>query len=199
MATFTTHTEGGSWNGGGSDVPNCSLSQRTAINAALADIQTKLNSWGLPCLTGLRDSIQDMLNCSLEVDCDNDCDLNGYTYRGSGKITICPPTFADTQARINAVVFHEIVHAAGGTELDAEALENHFYTGNGATSPSSSDWDSFHDDGGEYVIWDEDSGDLFEKCVDSGSWDEGDTVTRGVELTPNFNEPDGGGDGGSWV
>ena len=167
MATFTTHTEGGSWSGGGDEVPNCNASQRADINTALNDIQTKLDNWNLDCLTNVRNMLQDMLNCSLEIDCDNDCDLNGYTYRGSGKITICPPTFADTQNRINAVVFHELIHAVGGTELDSEALENHFYTGSGATTPSSGDWDKFRDDGGEFIIWDEDSGALFEKCVES--------------------------------
>lgn len=199
MATFTTHTEGGSWHGGGgTEVPNCTTSRRTLIRNALTAIQPILDSWGLECLNGLRNQLQDFLNCSLEIDCEG-CDIVGKAGRGSGKITMCN-SFLDgaTQARVNAAVFHEMVHAAGGTELDSEALENHFFNGAGATTPTSGDWPKFHDDGGEYVIWDESSGELFEKCVDEGAWNESDTVTRGTRLNPNFIEPSGTDDGG-WV
>lgn len=198
MTTFTTHSEGGGWSGGGTDVPNCSPARRTLINNALSTIQNTLNSWELNCLTDLRNELQDFINCSLEVDCE-DCDIDGKSVRGSGKITLCDSSLdSSTQQRITAIVFHEMIHAAGGTELDAEALENHFFGGSGATAPTSDDWEKFHDDGGEFVIWDEGTGQLFEKCVEEGSWNESDTVTRGIQLRPTFIEPPSSGNGGGW-
>ncbi len=200
MATFVTTTTGGSWTGGGTTTFTCNATQRTQVNTALAVIQGILNNWNLPCLTGLRNELQDFINCALEINCDGSCSsgIVGYSGIGSGRINLCTGAFSGTQQRLNAITFHEMIHAAGGTELDAEALENHFFAGSGATAPTSGDWDDFHDDGGEFVIWNEDTGQLFERCVESGSWYESDTVTQGVQLNPNFIEPNGG-DGGSWI
>lgn len=48
---------------------------------------------------------------------------------------------ARTQARdrLRAVVFHELVHATGEKELDAEVLENLVFAGRGATPPGPED------------------------------------------------------------
>lgn len=200
MPTFVTTTTGGSWTGGGTTTFTCNTAQRNQVNTALATIQRIIFDWGFPCLIGLRNELLDFLNCTLEINCDSSCPSNivGYSGIGSGRINLCTGAFTGTQQRLNAIIFHEMIHAAGGTELDAEALENHFFAGRGATTPTASDWDDFHDDGGEFVIWDEDTGRLFERCVESGAWYESDTVTRGDQLTPIFIEPDGG-DGGSWI
>jgi hypothetical protein len=203
MARFKTHTEGGSWDGGGTEVPNCSVAQQNALNAALRSIQGVLANWNLPCIAHVRDRLQDRLNCSLLLNCESgsDCDgLNGWTdSRGSPNITICPATFSSTQQRIVAVLFHELVHSVGGTELDSEALENHFFARGGATFPTSDDFPKFDSEGGEFVIWDKPSGNVFEKCESGGSWDSAPTVTRGQQLGVNFPNPPPPSGGGSWV
>lgn len=191
MATISD----GSWSGDG---PACSVEHTALIQTALSDIQGVLDGWDLPCLTDLRDQLQDYLDCSIEIECE-DCEFAGMARRGSDSLTMCED-FMDgaTQQRITAVVFHEMVHAAGGTELDSEALENHFFASGGATTPTSGDWPKFHDDEGEFVIWDEDSGEVFEKCVEEGSWNESDSVSQGAQLNVSFIEPAGGDDGGGW-
>ena len=198
MARFTTHTEGGSWTGGGTEVPNCSAGQQRLINAALAVVQTIVNSWSLGCLTSVRDRLQDRLNCSLEIDCDpSGCPgLDGFS---TGSYVALCNTLGKTSQRIAAVLFHEMVHSVGGTELDAEALENHFFFGNGATPPFGDDFPKFHSEGGEFVIWDTTTGSIFEKCEQGGSWDSSPTITRGTQLIPNFPDPPSGGGGGSWI
>jgi hypothetical protein len=92
-----------------------------------------------------------------------------------------------------------MVHSVGGTELDAEALENHFFGGAGATPPTDpEDFDDFRANGGEFVIWDATTGAVFEKCLSGGSWDTAPTVTRGVQLGVAFNDPTPPS-GGSWI
>lgn len=202
MARFRTHTEGGSWDGGGTEVPNCSLAEQGMVIAALNTIQALLNNWSLPCVVSLRDRLQDRVNCSLLLDCGrgSNCDgLAGVTdSRGSPNVTLCGTTLDGTQQRLTAVLFHEMVHSAGGTELDSEAMENHFFGGNGATFPTSGDFPQFDSDGGEYVIWDKASGNVFEKCQSGGSWNSSPTVTQGVQLAVNFPNPPSSG-GGSWI
>ena len=58
----------------------------------------------------------------------------------------------------DAIVFHEIIHSCGGTELDSEAFENHCYRNCGATAPTSDDFPKFRDDGGRWVNWNGSSG-----------------------------------------
>lgn len=204
MATFRTTTQGGSWNGGGTQVPTCNLQQRTDILAALAAIQRLLNAWSLPCLNNVRDRLQDRINCSLEINCSSgsDCSgLAGYTdSRGSPKVTLCGGTTGGTMAGLTAVLFHEMVHSVGGTELDAEALENHFLGSAGATFPTEpDDFDKFRDEGGEYVTWDAATGNVFEKCVEGGSWNSAPTVTQGRQLSVSFVEPSPPSGGGGWI
>jgi hypothetical protein len=48
---------------------------------------------------------------------------------------------------LTAVLFHELVHVAGGWELDAEYFENLFFPeGKGATRPTYDDWPEFKED-----------------------------------------------------
>jgi len=169
------------------------------INTALADIRARVNGCTLNGLGPLRDRLIDMVNCSLEIDCSTSscATLEGQTRRGEAKVTLfCPAS--QTQNRLNAVLFHEMIHAAGGTELDAEALENHCYAGAGANAPTLDDWAKFEGDGGEFVIWDSATGQLFVKIETGGSWIEPPTVTRGDMLTPIFLKP-AGAPGGSWI
>ncbi|MFB3818224.1 MAG: hypothetical protein ACE147_11220 [Candidatus Methylomirabilales bacterium] len=73
-------------------------------------------------------------------------------------IWIQPRTFRPSpgapRSRLPAVLFHELVHVAGGSELDAEAFENLlFTTAEGAVPPTSGDWSSFaaHQGVGQWV------------------------------------------------
>lgn len=202
MARFRTHTEGGSWTGGGTEVPNCNANQIAMIQTSLNAIQNIVNNWGLPCLEGVRTSLQDRLNCSLLIDCNpGGCEgLDGFTdSQGSPNVALCNNALNGTQQRLTAVLFHEMVHSVGGTELDAEALENHFLGGNGATFPTSGDFPDFSSNGGEFTIWDSATGNVFERCVEGGSWNSSPTVTQGIQLSVNFPMPAGGGGGGSWI
>lgn len=205
MATFRTQTQGGSWTGGGTEVPTCNGAQQASINTAMRRIRTLLGNWNLPCLNHVRDSLLDRLNCSMVINCSSgsDCPSGRRAYtdsRGSPNITLCPPTTSDTIQGLTATLFHEMVHSVGGTELDAEALENHFLASNGAIAPTNGDFDSFRSDGGEFVIWNEATGNVFERCVEGGSWNSSPKVTQGVQLGVNFVDvsPPGGG-GGSWI
>jgi len=65
-------------------------------------------------------------------------------------IWLTPQTFAPWKdikprtPRLSAVLLHELVHAAGGMELDAETFENMLFTHEeGASAPSEDDWPEF--------------------------------------------------------
>lgn len=163
---------------------SCSTAHQARINDALGIVQRTIANWNLPCLSDLRTQIVDYLDCGVTISCD-DCDINGSSVVGSDAFTLCED-FLDTATlqRIAAVAFHEIVHAAGGTELDAEALENHFFAGAGATAPTAGDWPLFQSDGGQFVIWDSSTGELFELCMEDSF-----TTTPGTQLTPVFVPP----------
>lgn len=52
--------------------------------------------------------------------------------------------------RLTAVLFHELVHVAGGSELDAEVFENLlFLKGEGASPPTVADWKEFETNKGK--------------------------------------------------
>jgi hypothetical protein len=189
MARTATHTQGGSWLGGGTIVEHCSPNERTMITNALNDIRTTIGT----CIPGdaadLRQRINDMLASALLIDCNaaGCAGLDGFTpVRGEFRVTVCPGPFG-SQNRTNAVLFHEMVHAAGGTELDAEAFENHCYAGRGAVAPTPGDFPLFRSDGGTWTIWDESTGEVFTKRREGGSW-VGDPVriVRGDRLSVNF-------------
>ncbi len=65
-----------------------------------------------------------------------------YAYTTGPCIWICERSFAAGQARLEAVLCHELVHAACGCELDAEAFERALFPG-AATDPDPGDWDDF--------------------------------------------------------
>ncbi len=191
MARTATHTEGGSWLGGGTLVDNCDANQRQMIANALNDIRNTINGGCIPNEAAqLRQRLQDMLSCSLLIDCNPPgCEgLDGRTpVRGEFRVIVCAGGFGAGQNRANAVLLHEMVHAAGGTELDAEAFENNCYGGRGATSPTADDFPKFRSDGGTWTIWDESTGQVFTKRREGGSWiGDPERITRGTQLTPVF-------------
>ena len=161
---------------------SCSDAHRQIIERCLETIQGILNAWDLPCLTDVRDQLQFYLDGGLEIACE-DCAIDGMT-REDDAIILCRDALDNnSQERTCAVTFHEMVHAAGGTELDCEALESHFFTTPPATFPTSGDFDLFRANGGEFVEWVEDTGELFEVCLDESY-----AISRGSQLTPIFQE-----------
>lgn len=179
MPEWTTHTEGGSWRGGGTTVRDCSASMQRNIVDAFNDF---IDDSCLDCFPGLRSKLENKWD-SIEIDCtDSDCSrLAGR--RSGNKILIC----VRSRPRIDAVLLHELVHAVGGDELDSEAVEHACFDGSGATLPTSSDWDKFRSetgklDGneiervGEFVIWNSDTGEVWGKETEGGGWGGGDPV-----------------------
>jgi hypothetical protein len=77
-----------------------------------------------------------------------------------------------------AVVMHELVHACGGSELDAETIERICFDGNGATPPMSVDFAAFCKEPnlsgqptthvGHFVVWDAASGETWVRDDSSG-------------------------------
>jgi hypothetical protein len=182
MPTWTTHREGGSWSGGGTQVRDCSSTQQTRITNAYNNF---ISDNCLDCFPGLEDCIRGKW-ASIEIDC-TDPDCSGLDGRQSGnKILICNTS----TTRVGPVLLHELVHACGGTELDSEAVEHHCFNGNGATLPTSGDWDKFKSETssyhgndnervGKYVIWNSDTGEVWGKksdgtkgnrCFQSNNW-----------------------------
>lgn len=128
-----------------------------------------------------------------------------FTCIGTRVITICgfdrftSSTGTFNQNRFNAVVFHELIHACGGTELDAEAFENHCFRGRGATPPDKSDRDNmrklvfrpFGSRGvriggslfmeGEFVLLNIATGEVFVKRIVNGE------IRLGDKLNVNIN------------
>ena len=61
-----------------------------------------------------------------------------------------------------AVLGHELVHVAHGTELDAEIVENYvFDPSEGATPPTAGDYEKFADEGSNFFAFDDD-GNIYE-------------------------------------
>lgn len=202
MPTWTTHTEGGSWNGGGTRVRDCSTAMQRNITSAFNDF---IDAPCLDCFPGLRALLRDKWD-EVEIDCtDSDCDdLDGR--RSGDKILIC----VTSRPRIDAVLLHELVHAVGGTELDSEAVEHACFDGNGATLPTSDDWDKFRSetselDGneiervGEFVIWNSDTGEVWGKETEGGSWSSGGDPVKGTLCFQDSGWDHNYSDGGSWV
>jgi hypothetical protein len=187
MARF--RTTGGSWIEPGT--PTCTQGERDRINTALSTIRTVIDNWDLSGTGNLVQSLRDMINCSLEIECNAQAcsGLDGRTpARGQHRVQLCGG-LNGTQARLTAVLFHEMIHAGGGPELDAEAFENHFFAGSGATAPFGNDFTLFRRDRGTFVIWDETTCDLFVRRLVGGSWVESPREERGDELRPNFCPP----------
>lgn len=140
------------WHGGCErSEPTCNQSQVNEICAALDRIYEKVDECDL---TGLND----LKNCIKRAHDDvvwKCASLSaGVVAQASGnEITLTPTAFGSTTSRFEAIVFHEIIHTCGGTELDSEGFQNHCYRGSGATAPTSDDFPKFRDDGGRWLNW----------------------------------------------
>jgi hypothetical protein len=71
-----------------------------------------------------------------------------FAYTGGSCIWLCQRTFEAGQARLNAVLLHELVHVMCGWELDGEVFENLLFpyksaTEEGATLPDVGDKKAF--------------------------------------------------------
>lgn len=213
--SFKTHTEGGSWTGGGTEVANCNAAEQAVIRTAFA----YMNSSGIPCLDGIG-GLGSLSGClsgktltSVEVDCrGGSCNgAFGTAPKGGDSINMCGPALPPTgnQQDTDVTLFHELVHSCGGGELDSWALENHCYTGHGTFDPSAASVNGFEGEtsdvgdglrAGEFVVWEPATGRVFVKVETGGSWNSSPTVSRGAEINVNNNAYIlGGGGGGGWV
>lgn len=119
---------------------------RLAIDAVRAKLITDL--CGLTGLDKLRRGMLASLDGfrTLIIHC-SECEglsADGYTpQRGKGVIALCRSLLAGPRERVEAVLFHELVHACGGDELDGEGLEGHCFKGRAATQPGGSDYRLF--------------------------------------------------------
>jgi len=186
MTWFRTRCVESNWYGGCERWEfTCNEGQRNAIFAALNDIGNKLNNCTLKGISNIISALRSKMD-TVVFDCES-CDLAGRF--SDNEVAVCNGTFSSTQNRINAVVFHELIHAIGGTELDSEAFENHCYRGQGATAPTSDDFPKFRDDGGNFVNWDGTTGQVTLK-------------SNGQALNVNaadFIDPSPPSGGGGWI
>lgn len=196
---FKTHTEGGIWTGGGTDVPNCNPTEINAIRSALVYCLTS----AVPCLRSLR-GLEDLAHTlsfkdetNLLLDCKSQ-ECNGVTARinarGGNEITLCDtalPPIA-TQEETDVALFHQMILACKGTAFDAWALENHCYHGHGTVMPP------VHISNGtfvettievarnlrasEFLLWEPNTGRVFTKLQTGGTWNSPPVYTRGQEL-----------------
>ncbi|MFQ5628959.1 MAG: hypothetical protein ACE5I1_09380 [bacterium] len=176
------------WHGGceRSEI-TCTQSQVNAIVAALNRIYGKVDACDLGKLNDLKNCIKQAHN-NIVWKCGSLGDsIVGQT--SGNEITLTPTAFGSTQCRFDAIVFHEIIHACGGTELDSEAFENHCYRLCGATSPTSDDFPKFRDDGGRWVNWDGSTGSVTTK--------DGQTLNVNNPSFVDPSPPSGGDDG--WI
>ncbi len=198
---FKTHTEGGSWNGGGTEVPNCVLAERNAITTAF----NFMNSSALGPMAAAGGRAADLSGCltgktvsSVEIDCrGSGCDgVFGRAPLGGNSINMCdlalPPT--GTQVDTDVTLFHELIHSCGGLEIDSWAMENHLYVGHGTFVPAAATIDAFCSEtsdiggglrAGTFVVWESATGRVFVKVESGGSWNSGPTISRGTELNVN--------------
>lgn len=209
---FKTHTEGGSWNGGGEEVPNCNLAERRAIRTAFAFMLDE----GVSSVTSIG-GLESLASClrgktveSVEIDCHGgSCNgAFGTAIRGGNEINMCAPALppAGSQVDADVTVFHEIIHSCGGVELDSWALENHCYAGHGTFSPAPNTVRGFEEGtsdvggglrAGTFLVWEPDTGRVFVKVESGGSWNSSPSVSRGAELnvvnSAYILAPSGGG------
>lgn len=202
MPTWKTHTEGGGWLGGGTEVPDCTSAQQTAITNAFNGF---IDGACLDCFPGLRACLRRKWD-EVEIDC-TDPACSGLDGRQSGNSILMCNTGS---TRVGPVLLHELVHACGGTELDSEAVEHACFAGNGATLPSGDDWDKFRSetselDGnekervGKYAIWNSDTGEAWGKVEEGGGWLGGATVRKGTRCFQSDNWKRTYGEGGGWL
>ncbi len=214
--SFKTHTEGGSWNGGGEEVRNCNVNEVNAIRQAL----NFYVSSGIPCvnsiggLGSLASCLQSKNEANITLDC-RGSSCNGAfgttNNRGGSEVTFCDPALPPTgvQADTDVTLFHEFIHTCNGMELDAWALENHCYLGHGTINPSPGVVNGFMgetSDAGdglrasEFLLWEPATGRVFVKVSTGGSWNSSPTLSKGAELNVNnrvYMVPPSSG--GSWI
>jgi hypothetical protein len=194
---FKTHTEGGSWTGGGTEVPNCNLAERNAITAAFNFMQNTIRpqvaAVGGECAT-LASRLASKTVAAVEIDCRGaGCDgAFGTAPRGGNSINMCPPALPpNVQANTDVTAFHEIVHSCGGGELDSWALENRFYVGRGTFTPGGGVVAGFCGEtspvggglrAGTFVVWNPGTGQVSVKVMTGGSWTSGPTITAGTQI-----------------
>lgn len=202
---FMTHTVGGSWSGGGTAVPNCTLAERTAITVAFGDKDSRgvAGMSGFAGLASLATCMTGKTIASVDIDCRGPSCLAsgafGTAPRGGNSIDMCaaalPPM--GLQADCDVTVFHELVHSCGGMEVDAWSMENQFYGGHGTLNPGVATVSGFigqtTDIGGglragNFVVWERATGRAFVKVLSGGSWNSGPTISAGAQL-PNVNFP----------
>lgn len=177
------------WHGGCTQFTNtCNQTQVNQIGAALCSINARVNACTLTGLAGLRACMLASFSTVTWI-CGNLAagTLAQTNAVGGNEITLSPAAFASTTLRFEAIVFHELIHHCGGSELDAEAFENHCYAGGGATAPTDpGDFDDFRANGGNFVTWNQGTGAL---------------TAGGNTLTPIFVDPTppAGGGGGGWI
>lgn len=193
--SFLTHTLGGSWTGGGQQVANCSVAEQAAITTAF----TFLHGTAIPAVRafGGLDSLANALDgftvASIDLDCRGASCLPGRfgtSHLNGHDLDICsqalPPL--GMQVDTDATVFHELIHCAGGLEIDAWSMENHFLRFHGTVPPSPITFCSETQDlggglrAGTFVVWEPATGAVFAKVLSGGSWNSGPTVIRGNEL-----------------
>jgi hypothetical protein len=144
----------------------CSPAQEQMVRVALQAAAARLTAGvcGLPGLEDLRFCLLGRLAGSLPLvircaDCGGVA-ADGFTPTGNNVIGICHGAFGQGQNRLNAVLFHELVHTCGGEEMDGEALESHCFNGTGSTPPGPGDFRLFEKHpvpggfyAGRYVLW----------------------------------------------
>ena len=209
MPTWKTHTVGGSWSGGGKQVPDCSDAEQANLTN---QYNYFINSPCLDCFGNLRECMRAHWDGGggnwaggngVEISCtDPGCGTQFSGEQSGTTIIVC-----DNQG---STLLHELSHICGTVELDAVAAENACYYQNGAYSPSS-DWNFIRDgcggtsalDGdenvrvGQFVIWDTQTGEVWSKTQDGS----GHTVRGGLCFQHDdwiHTYPPSGG-GGSWI
>ena len=93
--SFKTHTVGGSWSGGGTEVPNCTTTEIAAIRGAFADVQSR----GRTCASALGIGALDSCLASrgnettIELDCRGSSCTGAYgvSHIGRNDINMCDP------------------------------------------------------------------------------------------------------------
>jgi hypothetical protein len=202
MPRWTTHSEGGGWLGGGTQVPDCSPEQQTAITDAFNRF---IDRACIDCFPGLRDCLRRKWD-EVEIDCtDPECSkLDG---RQSGNTILMCNTSA---TRVGPVLLHELTHSCDGTELDSEAVEHACFSGSGATLPFGDDWDKFRSETdelndneiervGKYVIWNSDTGEVWGKVEEGGGWLSGSTISKGNRCFQSDDWKHTYPSGGGWL
>ena len=213
---FKTHTEGGSWTGGGTEVPNCNTAEVAAIRAAFAFLVRSGQPCvaGVPGLGGLAGCLAGKTEASVFLDCrGSSCNgAFGTAPLGGNEVNMCDPALppSGVQADTDVTLFHELIHSCNGMELDSWSLENHCYQGHGTFDPSADTVRGFQGEtsdagtgdglrAGRWVVWEPTTGRVFVKVETGGSWASGPTISRGTELNVNNNAYILRAAGGSWV